>query len=272
MRVVIFCDMEGISGIQTWPQVTSGTHIYEECRKLYTEEMNAAVRGARAAGAREVYVVDCHGAGGEHNFKSFVPDLLESGAQYVLGHPWARFTDAYEMGCDAVLFVGAHAMAGVPDGILCHTVSTESWHNASINGTFVGESGILAAIAGCWDVPVVFAAGDAATCREVQALLGNEIVTAQVKKGLGRFSAINMAPKDACSLIEMRVAQALSQKKNWPKPLKFEGPVTFKVELATPDGVSDFINRPNVTIEGPRTVTSTADNFWHAWDQFWYRH
>src|SRR5579884_3045583 len=149
MRIVIFCDMEGISCIETWDQVMSGTALYEECRKLYTDEMNAAVRGAKAAGASEVIVVDCHGAGGAYNFKSFVPERLESGAQYVFGYPWARYIAPFEQGCNAILFVGAHAMAGTPNGVLCHTVSSEAWYNASINGTLVGESGILAAIAGC---------------------------------------------------------------------------------------------------------------------------
>src|ERR1700680_3278028 len=51
MHVVIFCDMEGISCIETWEQVSAGKPFYEESRKLYTDEMNAAVRGARAAGA-----------------------------------------------------------------------------------------------------------------------------------------------------------------------------------------------------------------------------
>lgn len=270
MRVVIFCDMEGISCIETWEQVTGGTALYEECRKLYTDEMNAAVRGVRAAGAREVTVVDCHGAGGAYSFKSFVPERLESGAEYVFGYPWARYVEPFIQGCDAILFVGAHAMAGTADGVLCHTVSSEAWYNAWINDTLVGESGILAAIAGCWDVPAIFVSGDEATCREVRILLGNEVVTAQVKKGLGRFSARCMAPKDACSLIEMNAAQALSMR-NWPKPYKVAGPVTFKVELATPDRVNDFRGRTGVRIEGPRTVVSTADTFWQAWDQFWYR-
>src|SRR5579883_1972522 len=79
-----------------------------------------------------------------------------------------------------------------------------------------------------------------------------------------------LAPKDACSLIEMNAAQALSMR-NWPKPYKVAGPVTFKVELATPDRVHDFVGQTGVRIEGPRTVTSTADTFWQAWDQFWYR-
>jgi D-amino peptidase len=76
MRVIIFCDMEGVSCIETWEQVMSGTAFYQECRKLYTDEMNAAVRGARAAGASEIIVVDCHGAGGAYNFKSFVPERI----------------------------------------------------------------------------------------------------------------------------------------------------------------------------------------------------
>ena len=57
-------DMEGVSGIVTWQQVNgSPDPMYQEGRRLYTEEINAAVRGAKAAGATEVVAVDCHGAG-----------------------------------------------------------------------------------------------------------------------------------------------------------------------------------------------------------------
>src|SRR5258708_20328540 len=121
--------------------------------------MNAAVRGARAAGAREIVVVDCHGAGGAYSFKSFIPERLESGAQYVFGYPWARYIAAFEEGCDAILFVGAHAMAGTPDGVPSHTVSSEAWYNAWISNTMLGASGILAAIADCSDVPAIFVSG-----------------------------------------------------------------------------------------------------------------
>src|ERR1700731_1564231 len=202
MRVVIFCDMEGVSCIETWEQVSAGKPFYEESRKLYTDEMNAAVRGARAAGASEITVVDCHGAGGAYSFKSFLPDRLESGAQYVFGYPWARYITPFEEGCDAILFVGAHAMAGTPDGVLCHTVSNQAWYNARINDTLVGESGIVAAICGCFDCPCVFVSGDAATCREVKTLLGDKVVEAAVKEGLGRYSARHMPAIDACALIE----------------------------------------------------------------------
>ena len=45
-------DMEGVAGIVRWQQVGGGEPMYDEGRRLYTEEINAAVRGARAAGVR----------------------------------------------------------------------------------------------------------------------------------------------------------------------------------------------------------------------------
>src|SRR5439155_982999 len=92
------------------------------CRWLRgLETRQAQVRGARAAGAREIDVLDCHGAGGAYSFKSCLPERLGPGAQYIFGYPWARYITPFEEGCDAILFVGAHAMAGTPDGVLCHT-------------------------------------------------------------------------------------------------------------------------------------------------------
>ncbi len=268
MRVMIWCDMEGVAGISVWEQVNGGAPLYEEGRRLYTREINAAVRGCKRAGAEEIVVVDGHGAGGAWQFKSLIPELLESGAEYVLGYPWARYVEPLRRGCDAILFVGAHAMAGTPDGILCHTVSNQAWYNARINGTLVGESGIIAAIAGDFSVPCVFVSGDAATVREVQALIGKECVGAAVKEGLGRYSARHMPSSDACALIEGRAYAALTSK-NYPAPLRFAGPVTFEVELATPDRANEVYGKKGVEVKGPRLVHSVADTFWEAWDQFW---
>jgi D-amino peptidase len=270
MRVMLWCDMEGVAGISVWEQVNGGAALYEEGRRLYTNEINAAVRGCKRAGATEIVVVDGHGAGGPWSFKSLIPELLESGAEYVLGYPWARYVKPLEMGCDAALFVGAHAMAGTPDGILCHTVSSQAWYNARINDTLVGESGIIAAICGDFGVPCVFVSGDTATCQEVRDLLGPQVVQAAVKVGLGRYTARHLPAVDACALIEGRVYSAVAGR-NWPAPLKFTAPVTFAVELATPDRANDFQGRVGVSVENPRRVVSRADSFWQAWDQFWPR-
>src|ERR671936_3215437 len=129
MRVLIMSDMEGVSGIVDWAQVNGGAPMYEEGRRLYTEEINAAVRGARAGGASEIVVVDCHGAGGAYSFNSLVPDLLDPGCEFVVQEHWTEYTEFLQEGCDAALFVGMHARAGIPDGVLNHTVSGQSWQN-----------------------------------------------------------------------------------------------------------------------------------------------
>lgn len=270
MRVLIWVDMEGIAGIETWDQVNGGKPQYEEGRRLMTGEVNAAVRGAKAAGADDIVVIDCHGAGGSYSFKSLIPERLERGATYVLGHAWCRYIEPLRQGCDASLLIGAHAMAGTPDGVMCHTVSSEAWYNAWINDQLVGESGIEAAICGSFDTPIVFAAGDAATCREVTELLGPKIVTAQVKEGLGRYSARSLCHDDACTLIESRVREALSTR-DWPAPYKPSSPVTFTVELAAPDHALAFHGRSGVELVSPRKVVARGDDFWELWDRFWYR-
>ncbi len=84
MRVFVVGDMEGVSGIVKGPQTTGGAPMYEEARRLYTEEINAAVRGATAAGATEIVVMDCHGAGGEWAFNSLAPELLDPDCEYVV--------------------------------------------------------------------------------------------------------------------------------------------------------------------------------------------
>ena len=43
-------------------------------------------------------------------------------------------------------------------------------------------------------------------------------------------------------------------------------------ELATADRAEAFRGRAGVEIIGPRTVRVKAENFWKAWDAFWYRY
>src|SRR6266576_3315541 len=194
--------MEGVAGIVKWQQTTGGEKPYDEGRILYTEEINAAARGAKDAGATEIVVMDCHGAGGAYDFNSLVPDLLDPDCEYVVQNEWTEYTEFLESGCDAALFVGMHAMAGTPDGVMSHTVSGQAWQSLKFNGTLVGETGINAALCGQWGCPVLLVTGDRATCREATALLGDGLTTVEVKIGIGRFSARSRAPQKARSLIE----------------------------------------------------------------------
>jgi len=127
VRVFIISDMEGVAGIVRFDQVTGGHPMYEEGRRLYTGEINAAVRGAKAAGASEIVVMDCHGAGEGWTFNSLMPEELDPDCEYVVQNQWTEYVEYLERGVDAALFVGMHAMAGTPDGVLAHTVSGSSW-------------------------------------------------------------------------------------------------------------------------------------------------
>ena len=73
MRVMIWGDMEGVACVTSWEQVSGGAVQYQECRVLYTKEMNAAARAAKRAGATEIYAVDNHGAGGGFSFNDVFP-------------------------------------------------------------------------------------------------------------------------------------------------------------------------------------------------------
>jgi D-amino peptidase len=269
MRVLIMSDMEGVSGIIKWSQVNGGAPMYEEGRRLYTEEINAAVRGAFAAGATEVVAVDCHGAGQDWTFNSFVPELLDERCDWVSGHGWSRYTEMFETGCDVALMIGMHARSGTPDGVLCHTISTTTWRNLYFNDTVVGEFGINAALCGHYGVPIAIITGDTATCREGQDLLGESLATVAVKRGLGRFSARNIPPKRARRMIEDGVSAALTSRK-WPEPYVPARPTTITVDLGSVDSATQFKGRPNVEIVDPLKVVSKGKDWMQAWDQIWH--
>ena len=63
MKILVAADMEGISGVTTWDQVTAGHFEYTRFRRIMTEDVNAAVRGSFEAGAQEVFVTDGHASG-----------------------------------------------------------------------------------------------------------------------------------------------------------------------------------------------------------------
>jgi D-amino peptidase len=269
MRVLIMSDMEGVSGIVDWQQVNGGAPMFEEGRRLYTEEINAAVRGARAGGATEIVVVDCHGAGGGWNFNSLIPDLLDPGCEWVAHHSWTGYTELLEQGCDAALFVAMHAKAGTPDGVLCHTVSSEAWHDLWFNGVPVGETGINAALCGHWGCPVLLVTGDRATCAEARELLGSGLTTVAVKQGLSRYSARQIPPVRARQMIEAGAREALRDLKA-VKPYDPGTPCEIAVEVSAPDRADRFRNKPGVEFLNPRRVVSRAGDWWTAWRQFWF--
>src|ERR671936_162588 len=234
--------MEGISGIATPAQTNAAEPLFQEGRKLYTEEINAAIRGAKAAGATEILVADHHGAGKGHDFNSLIADKLDPDCEFVVQEEWTEYTGFLEEGCDAALFVGMHAMAGTADGVMNHTVSGTAWQNLWFNGTRVGETGINHAL-----------------CREGKELLGEGLTTVQVKQGLTLKSARMLAPKRARKLVEAGAKQALGNLKA-VEPYDPGKPCEIRVQYGRTQPPSKLRDRPRLELLDARTLVSRADD------------
>jgi D-amino peptidase len=271
VKVFIVSDMEGVAGIVKWQQ-TDGKSMrdsYKEGRELYTEEVNAAVRGAKAAGASEIVVMDCHGAGEEWTFNSLIPDKLDPNCEFVVQNDWTEYTEFLEQGCDAALFVAMHAKAGTADGVLAHTVSGQAWRELKFNGTSVGETGINAALCGHWGCSVLLVTGDEAVCREARELLGDALTTVAVKKGLGAFSARQVPPRRARELIEEGAKRALRDL-SAVEPYDPGRPCEIQIEFHTPERLVEYRNRKGIEQIDAHTLVSRGDDWWTAWSQFYF--
>ena len=269
MRVHVISDMEGVAGIVKWEQTTGGESLYEEGRKLYTEEINAAVRGAKAGGATEIVVMDCHGAGKGWTFNSLIPDDLDPACEFVVQDEWTEYTDFLEQGCDAALFVGMHARAGTAKGVMNHTISGRDYQNLWFNDVLVGETGVNAALCGTWGCPVQLVTGDDVACREGTELLGDGLTTVEVKEGLGVKSARLLQPGRARQLVEAGSKEALSDLKA-VEPYDPGRPCEIKVEYKWTAPAASLRYRAGVELLDARTIVSRADDWWTAWKQFFF--
>jgi D-amino peptidase len=269
VKVFVISDMEGVAGIVRPEQTNAGEALYEEGRRLYTQEINAAVRGAKAGGATEIVVMDCHGAGKGYDFNSLLPEELEPDCEYVVQEEWTEYTEFLEQGVDGALFVGMHARAGVGDGVLNHTVSGPDFQNLWFNGTLVGETGINAALCGAWGCPVLLVTGDRAACREGAELLGDGLTTVEVKQGLGVKSARLLQPARARELVEAGAKQALSNPKA-VEPYDPGKPCEIKVEYKWTAPAARLRCRTGIELLDARTLVSRADDWWTAWKQFFF--
>lgn len=204
MQIYMAADMEGIAGVAMQEQLSKGTPEYAEARHLLTAEVNAAVAGAFEGGATRVVVKDAHGTG-----FNLVPSALDPRAEYVIGPSQPDRFPGLDPSFAGLLLVGYHAMAGTCGAVCDHTMSTQSWSRYVLCGREVGEVGIDAAIAGLHGVPVLLVTGDDKVCLEARELLGPGLATCQTKVGLGRHSALSLAPAAAHDRVRKAAAEAV---------------------------------------------------------------
>lgn len=258
MRIFISADMEGISGISQASWTESGDKDFGRARKLMTDDVNAAILGCLDAGATEIVVKDAHG--GADNI--LLEDLL-SPAQLIQGWGDAdRMMEGIDASFDAALLVGYHARVMTAAGAISHTM-TGLTRGLWYNGVEVGESGISAAHAGAFGVPVVFASGDEALCREVQELIGAQVATATVKWAINRQCVRLLPLSEARSLIRQGVARALARRAEIP-PFVPASPIEVRLRCQTPAQAARVALVPTVRCVDEVTVAAEATNGYEA--------
>lgn len=224
LKVFIGVDMEGIAGVVTSKECSSSGEDYEYFRRIMTLETNAAIEGAMAAGATDILVRDSHGSG-----RNIFPEMLDRNAKLL--RAWSggpkSMMEGIDETFDAVVFIGYHAKAGTPNGIIAHTMSGNVI-DVSINDVSLPEAGINALIAGNYDVPVVFLSGDRAICDQAIGLFG-EVETYAVKEGIGR-AELGVHPEVAREKIRAGVTKALLNLDKY-KPYKLNPPYTMVLKV-----------------------------------------
>jgi D-amino peptidase len=228
MKILIAADMEGISGVVHWDQVSTTHPEYARFRHLMTGDVNAAIRGAFEGGASEVIVTDGHAWG-----RNILIEDLDPRARLNSGTPSPlSMVQGVDSGVAGVIFVGYHARIGTQNAILEHTWSDERVANLWINGELYGEIGLNAAVSGHFGVPVIMISGDQAACTEAMGLLG-PIETVVVKQASSRMAAELLPPAIAQQKIQSAAGRAVGQlyKGQSLQPLRVSEPITMTIDF-----------------------------------------
>jgi D-amino peptidase len=261
MKIYISADIEGIGCIVRGEQSSPQGREYQWARKMMTEEVNAAARGAFEGGASTVVVSDSHNVG-----LNLIPEELDERVSLVMGSPRPlSMMEGIQMGFDGVFLVGYHSMAGAPYSTIAH-VFNRRIGEVRINDVVLGEIGISAALAGHYNAPVVMVTGDDRTLSEAKALLGS-IETVETKKGVSSYAALCPSPIKIRKLIFDGANRAVNHCAAL-RPFWIEPPLRLQVRFTTSSSLDRVIQMPGVERLDGLTVSYQAKDVLEAFSVF----
>ena len=261
MKVLISVDMEGVAGVVSPDQLSPGAFEYERFRRFMTAEAVAAVEGAKQGGATEIVVADAHGNEQNLLVEQFPPDVrIVRGSPRPLG-----MVGGLDATFDAVMFVGYHASTHNSSGVRAHTFSSARFTRVTINAAQVTEGAWNAAIAGQFNVPVIFVAGDDAAVAEVRSAIGN-VAAVETKRTLGFHAAETMTPEASQKLIRDKAASAIGEV-GLRKPYRVSEPVTVAISFKsiTPVEAASYLKTVFTRVDS-HTIRFTSKNMAEASD------
>jgi D-amino peptidase len=261
MKIYISADIEGIGCVVRQEQSSPDGREYRWARKMMTEEVNAAIRGAFDGGASEVVVADSHNVG-----LNLLPEELDARASLIMGSPRPlSMMDGIHTGFDAAFLVGYHGKAGTADCNLVH-IFNRRIAAVHVNGIAIGEIGMSAGLAGFYGTPVALLTGDDQAVGEAVRLLPG-VETAEVKKAIGAYAAHCLHPEKSRALIYEGAKRATSRRDAWPL-FRVDPPVELTMRFTTASAVDRVLRMPGVERQDGLTVRFAGKDFLEAFKAF----
>lgn len=225
-RIYVVVDMEGATSVFSDEEVSPGHHAYDEARKQLLAEVNAAVEGAFAGGADEVYIHDYHG--GLHNFNV---NELDDRAGQVRGHgmPNLHLPGVEEGFCGLVVLAAHGPRADAETNTWAHVINGGAFESIEMNGINVGETTILAWLAGIFEVPLLFVSGEAGAIEETRQIY-RDIPNVITKQGLHYGAAVSRPIGQVLEDIRETVCEAVA---SGGKVIKPEEPVEVAITFTS---------------------------------------
>jgi len=247
----ISADMEGISGISGSDQLSATGAEYGRSRKMMADDVNAAIRGAQAGGAKTIVVNDSHGS-----MRNLRLEDLEPGV-HLISHSFKRagMMEGLDESFDAVIFIGYHAKAGNPGGLFAHTGSGVV-RDVRVNGQSLGEGGLNTTVAAWYGVPVALVTGDDVAVKQVAEVATTAKLVA-VKRAINP-RAVELRPfKQVHEEIERAAAEGVRAAMRFPprRASSYKVEVQFN-EVAIPEVAESL---PGMQRPAPDTISFNAE-------------
>jgi len=259
INILLYYDMEGISGQKTIWSIDFGNEEYFQAREWLTDDVNAVIEGLYAGGADEIDVVDAHGSFNPE--PDILLDKMDSRAKMLFkDKPFRPYVDLVEDGkYDAVVLVCMHSKTG-GGGFASHTVNMGmDW---ILNDMSINESEIFAYSWGRARVPVIFCSGDDKLAEQLSWMTWLEYVTVKNAKGADDAELRPTAEvHEEMRAAAMRAVRNISKS----KAVKLSEPIKARLRVVPPADLSLFEDIPGIDYQD-QTVTFMAADFMEAYD------
>ncbi|MEO7963008.1 MAG: M55 family metallopeptidase [Gemmatimonadaceae bacterium] len=256
LRILVFHDMEGLSGQSDPATFLFGTSAYPKGQELLAADINAVVAGLYDGGATEVMVADGHGSG--NPAPDLRTDLLDRRAkQIVQGEDFDSYFDTPKVQkFDGVAVVGMHAKTG-SRGFASHTYTFGI--GIAINGQFITETELVGLSWGRYGTPVIFASGDDRLAADLATPMPwIEYVT--VKKAIAADSAELRPVAEARAELTSKAKLAMENlKAGKEQAMKTPAPLRVGLRAVPPSDISALDGIPGITY-ADSTATVTVDS------------